>query len=127
MNRLKLSARNLLSRTLCGTLICVAAAVAHAAPGPAMVLPPLTQPASGEHHVGKVIWADLVTPDLDVAKRFYGALFGWSFRDVPGDGKYALVLKDDEPLAGMFQKAPPPGAVCGSERLALGRRGQRPG
>ncbi len=74
-----------------------------------MVLPPLTQPASGEHHVGKVVWADLVTPDLDGAKRFYGGLFGWTFRDVPGDRNYALALLDGEPVAGLFQKALPAG------------------
>jgi hypothetical protein len=51
-------------------------AAAHAALGTAVVLPPLTQPASGEHHVGKVVWTDLVTPDLEGAKRFYGGLFG---------------------------------------------------
>jgi predicted enzyme related to lactoylglutathione lyase len=109
MNRLKPSVRYLVRQSLCATLLCAAAAVVNAAPGPAVVLPPLTQPASGEHHVGKVIWADLVTPDLDAAKRFYGALFGWSFRDVPGDSKYSLVLLDDEPLGGIFQKALPPG------------------
>jgi predicted enzyme related to lactoylglutathione lyase len=80
-----------------------------AAPAAAVVLPALTQPASGEHHVGKVIWADLVTPDLETAKRFYGALFGWTFRDVPGDPNYSLVLLDGEPVAGLFQKALPPG------------------
>ena len=34
-------------------------------------LPPLVEPANAEHHVGKVIWADLATPDLAGAKRFY--------------------------------------------------------
>jgi predicted enzyme related to lactoylglutathione lyase len=109
MNRVKPSDRNLLRQGLCATLMYAAAAAAIAAPGPAVVLPALTQPPSGEHHVGKVIWADLVTPDLDAAKRFYGALFGWSFRDVPGDSKYTLVLSDDQPLGGIFQKAVPPG------------------
>jgi len=108
MNRSK-SARNLVRRGFCATLLCAAAAAVQAAPGAAVVLPALTQPASGEHHVGKVVWADLVTPDLDAARRFYGALFGWTFREVPGDPNYALVLLDGEPLAGLFQKALPPG------------------
>jgi predicted enzyme related to lactoylglutathione lyase len=81
------------------------AAVVHAAPGTSVVLPALTQPASGEHHVGKVVWADLLTPDVEGAKRFYGALFGWTFRDVPGDPNYSLALLNGEPLAGLFQKA----------------------
>ncbi len=45
-------------------------------------LPPLRAPATREHHPGKVIWADLVTPDLAGAKRFYGSLFGWTFTDI---------------------------------------------
>ena len=95
---------------LCALLLCYAAAPAavHAMDA-AVVLPALTQPASGEHHVGKVVWADLVTPDLDGAKRFYGGLFGWTFRDVPGDPNYALALLDGEPVAGMVHKARPTG------------------
>jgi predicted enzyme related to lactoylglutathione lyase len=85
-------------------LYAVGAAGASAAPGPGVVLPALTDPPSGEHHVGKVIWTDLVTPDLNDAKRFYGALFGWTFRDVQGDSHYALALLDDRPVAGLFQK-----------------------
>src|ERR1700684_2588935 len=75
---------------LCAALLAYAAAPAavHAAMDAAVVLPALTQPASGEHHVGKIVWADLVTPDIDGAKRFYGALFGWTFRDVPGGTNY---------------------------------------
>jgi predicted enzyme related to lactoylglutathione lyase len=68
-------------------------------------LPALTRQASAEHHTGKIIWADLVTPDPTAAKQFYGALFGWTFRDVPGDPNYTLALIDDEPVAGLFHKA----------------------
>jgi predicted enzyme related to lactoylglutathione lyase len=109
MNRSKRSARNLVRQGFYATLLYAAAAAVQAAPGAAVVLPALTQPASGEHHVGKVVWADLVTPDLDAARRFYGALFGWTFRDVPGDPNYTLALLDGEPLAGLFQKVLPPG------------------
>ncbi|HWZ62729.1 MAG TPA: VOC family protein [Steroidobacteraceae bacterium] len=80
-----------------------------AALGAALILPPLTQPASSEHHVGKVVWIDLVTPDLEGAKRFYGGLFSWTFRDVPGERNYAVALLNGEPVAGLFQKALPPG------------------
>ena len=68
-------------------------------------LPALTQPSSNEHHIGKVIWADLVTPDAERAKKFYGALFGWSFRDIPGDPNYTVALVFGEPVAGIYQKA----------------------
>jgi uncharacterized protein len=110
MNHSKRSARNLLRQGLCAALLYAAAITAvHAALGAAVVLPPLTQPASGQHHVGKVVWADLVTPDLEGAKRFYGGLFGWTFRGVPGDPNYVLALLDGEPVAGLFQKALPAG------------------
>ena len=111
MNHSKYSAGNLLRLGLCAALLYAAApaAVVHARVGTALILPPLTQPASDEHHVGKVIWADLVTPDLDGAKRFYGTLFGWSFRDVPGAPNYAVALLDGEPVAGLFLKALPAG------------------
>jgi hypothetical protein len=104
------SARNPVRQGLCAALLCAAAVgAAHAALDAAVVLPPLTQPASGEHHAGKVVWVDLVTPDLDGAKRFYGGLFGWTFRDVTGERNYALALLDGAAVAGMFQKALPAG------------------
>ncbi len=36
-------------------------------------LPALNSPPSAEHHPGKMVWADLVTPDLAAAEKFYGA------------------------------------------------------
>jgi predicted enzyme related to lactoylglutathione lyase len=66
-------------------------------------LPPLVEPASAERHVGKVIWVDLVTPDLDGAKKFYSGLFGWTFRDThAGRRDYAVAFLDGLPVAGLF-------------------------
>jgi uncharacterized protein len=73
-------------------------------------LPPLNTPASTEHHVGKMIWADLVTPDLAAAERFYGGLFGWTFRTIhTGSSDYAVALADGRPVGGLFQKPIPAG------------------
>jgi hypothetical protein len=91
--------RGLLYATL---LSAAAASAVHAETRAMVVLPAITGRASGEHHVGKVIWADLVTPDVDGAKRLYGGLFGWTFRDVPVDPNYTLVLMNDEPMAGIY-------------------------
>jgi predicted enzyme related to lactoylglutathione lyase len=105
MNQSTRFPRNPVPQLLCSVLMYAGgAAVVHAAPGTSVVLPALTQSASGEHHVGKVVWADLVTPDAEGAKRFYAALFGWTFRDVPGDPNYSLALLNDEPVGGVFQK-----------------------
>ena len=55
---------------LCAVLLLATGAAAiEVASAAGFELPPLAQPASAEHHVGKVIWVDLVTPDLDRAKR----------------------------------------------------------
>lgn len=73
-------------------------------------LPPLIDPPSGEHHEGKVVWADLVTPDVEAAKRFYGGLFGWTFRDLEGGPKdYTLALLQGAPVAGLVRRSEPPG------------------
>src|ERR1700733_1697087 len=73
-------------------------------------LPPLVQPASNEHHVGKVIWLELVTPNLAAAKQFYGGLFGWTFQDIHTPStSYALALLDGRPVCGLYQHVIPPG------------------
>lgn len=100
-------AQHLLSHGLCALLLyatCVATVMA--AP---FELPPLVQPASTEHHVGKVIWVELVTPDLAGAKAFYSGLFGWTFQDLHGDKTdYAVALLDGRPVGGLLQRAVPP-------------------
>jgi hypothetical protein len=69
-------------------------------------LPPLNSPPSSEHHVGKIVWADLVTPDLAAAERFYSGLFGWTFQPVhSGASDYALASMAGRPVGGLLQKA----------------------
>ena len=72
--------------------------------------PPLVDSAIAEHHVGKVIWVDLVTPDLAAAKVFYAGLFGWTFRDIhAGKGDYAVASLDGRPVGGLFHRPLPSG------------------
>jgi len=88
--------------------VCVLAPCARAAVP--LELPPLAGDGAAEHHVGKVIWADLVTPDLAAAEQFYGGLFGWTFRDVHvPDTEYAVAMEAGRPVAGIVQRAIPPG------------------
>jgi predicted enzyme related to lactoylglutathione lyase len=42
--------------------------------------------------VGKVVWNDLITEDIDAAQRFYGGLFGWTFEDAAGPGRDGYTL-----------------------------------
>jgi predicted enzyme related to lactoylglutathione lyase len=73
-------------------------------------LPALNTPSSAEHHAGKMVWADLVTPDLAAAEKFYGGLFGWTFQRIrAGSSDYAVAMLDGRPIGGMMQKPIPSG------------------
>jgi predicted enzyme related to lactoylglutathione lyase len=68
-------------------------------------LPALVDPPSQEHHTGKVVFVELVTPDLAAAKAFYGGLFGWSFKDTPLGSRaiYSQAYLGDQPVAGLVE------------------------
>jgi len=91
------------------------ATLAAAQPAPAattapLELPAIVEPASGEHHPGKVIFHELVTPDIGAAKQFYGRLLGWTFRDIAAEGTvYAEASLAARPVAGLVQRPLPPG------------------
>ena len=101
-------ARHFFRQWLLAVLLCVACAVpVMAAP---IQLPAIVEPASQEHHVGKVIFVELVTPDLAAAKKFYSGLFGWTFRDIQaGEIEYAQAFLDGRPVAGLIHKTVPAG------------------
>jgi uncharacterized protein len=68
-------------------------------------LPALVAPPSNEHHVGKVAFVELVTPDLAAAKQFYAKLFGWTFTDLSnGTTQYSEASLDGHPVAGLIHK-----------------------
>lgn len=53
---------------------------------------------------GKVIWNDLITDDLDAARNFYGALFGWTFEHSSGKGgRYVLARAGKVYVAGIVE------------------------
>jgi hypothetical protein len=106
-------ARNGIGRRLfTNGMLAALLALAGAAPALAasLQLPALVEPASQEHHLGKMVLLELVTPDLAATKRFYGALFGWTFRDIAGGAtEYAEASLDGRPVAGLLQRPLPPG------------------
>src|SRR6266480_6368860 len=56
---------------------------------------------------GEPCWADVTTPDLDAATRFYGAVFGWTFQDTgPEFGNYTMALKNDKTVAALTPPMP---------------------
>jgi uncharacterized protein len=87
---------------LLGACLAVAASAVVAVPQ----VPALNSPASDEHHVGKVTFCELVTPDLAAAERFYGGLFGWTFS---GTGDYAQASLGGQAVAGVVQRPFPAG------------------
>lgn len=64
----------------------------------------LTNKAAVPRLSGKFIWAELVTDNVALTRSFYGALFGWTFRN---HGDYVLVSNKGIPLAGMIQRQRP--------------------
>ena len=65
--------------------VVVLAATACSASTSRVDLTPVSPSPTGVHHVGQIVWYDLVTDDVEAAKGFYGSLFGWQFEDVQGD------------------------------------------
>lgn len=66
------------------------------------------------YHQGVPCWVDLVTPDVDSARSFYGELFGWSYdgRAMQGDGgemTYYMAMLGERNAAGLMQQAPEAG------------------
>jgi len=99
--------RLLLTLVLSGSGV-FAGAMPLRADSPAM--PPLVSPASPDHHPGKPIFLQLVTPDLDTAKLFYGTLFGWKFRNARADAlDIAVASVDGQPIASLVHRDFPNG------------------
>jgi predicted enzyme related to lactoylglutathione lyase len=56
---------------------------------------------------GTPCWADVMVDDLGAARHFYGALFGWTFEDLPAEaGGYVMAHKDGHLVAGAMAKNP---------------------
>lgn len=39
---------------------------------------------------GRIVWHDMMTPDVDASKQFYGAVFGWTYEPMPGPKRYEI-------------------------------------
>ena len=70
-----------------------------------LVLTPVTDTPTGIHHQGKFVWNDLLTDDVEIAREFYGQLFGWTFMQM---GRYTVVQSEGRNIGGMAElKADP--------------------
>ena len=70
---------------------------------------------------GTPAWVDLGTSDLDGAKRFYGALFGWDAQvaDDPQAGGYVMFMLGGEAAAGAMKTMSPEQPVAWSTYVAV--------
>jgi predicted enzyme related to lactoylglutathione lyase len=85
-------------------------AVVHAAEPPELPkLPPLTEPATDRYISGKFIWADYFTSNVEAARIFYAALFGWDWKQISGEreSRYGMFYQNGEPVAGIAYHAAP--------------------
>lgn len=60
---------------------------------------------------GAVSWNELMTTDVDGAKKFYSDLFGWKFEDMPTEEMiYSVVQTNEDGIGGIMpmpKEAPP--------------------
>ena len=57
--------------------------------------------------LGAPIWIDLMSSDVEGARRFYGAVFGWTFETAgPEYGGYITASKDGRLVAGLMRNDP---------------------
>jgi uncharacterized protein len=97
---------------LAALLVAPLTALLLAVPGGCVSTPGIDTSAMSFSHeplVGKVVWDDLITQDLDVARRFYGQLFGWTFEETtaPGGQRYLLARSGRIFVAGMVAVSSP--------------------
>jgi predicted enzyme related to lactoylglutathione lyase len=57
---------------------------------------------------GHFHWNELMTRDLEKAKKFYGSTIGWTFEGMPmPTGTYWVAMMGDAPVGGLFPIAGP--------------------
>ena len=82
-------------------------AVAGCATPGSPVLTPVADAPTGTYRPGSFVWHDLLTPDVDAARTFYGALFGWTFAQ---HGRYVEIRNGGRKIGGIVQVEPGDGA-----------------
>jgi predicted enzyme related to lactoylglutathione lyase len=69
-----------------------------------VIVPRLTPEPTNMHLVGKFVWFDLFTNDLQTASHFYEELFGWSFHPAESGRKIVdTITREGIPIANAIQ------------------------
>lgn len=67
-------------------------------------MPGISKKPTHTHRYNQVVWHDLITPDVQEAKTFYGSVFGWTFKDFKVGGKnYVIISHQDQYIGGMIE------------------------
>lgn len=65
-----------------------------------IIVPKITSEPTHQRLIGKFVWFDLFTHDLQSTSQFYESLFGWSFKETSSKGKTVkTILRDGVPIA----------------------------
>jgi predicted enzyme related to lactoylglutathione lyase len=65
-----------------------------------IIVPKITSEPTHQRLIGKFVWFDLFTHDLQSTSLFYESLFGWSFKETSSTGKIVkTILRDGVPIA----------------------------
>jgi predicted enzyme related to lactoylglutathione lyase len=84
-------------------LVLITAAGTSACTQPLRV-PPVAPEPTHVWRTGAFVWNDLLTPDVESAKAFYGGLFGWDFRDTgSGTRQYTVIRHEGHTIGGILR------------------------
>ena len=98
----------------------VVAAVSLACTATQFSIPPVAQSIDGSRLPGKVIWHDLLSDTPEQTRAFYGGLFGWEFRALPGGNiNYEVIYHRGEAIGGMVDQNRLPTAADISQWVAV--------
>ena len=93
-------------------LILFLGLVMHACSKGQIIVPKVTPEPTDLRLVGKFVWYDLFTNDLQSTSRFYGELFGWSFSDTASKERLVkTIARDGVPIANAILIDPEKGNV----------------
>ncbi|MGH8497563.1 MAG: VOC family protein, partial [Methylococcales bacterium] len=64
-------------------------------------IPPVSRIPTHRHDIGRFVWHDLLTSDIEAAQKFYGSLFNWRF-EASEDSDYLVILNHSRPIGGII-------------------------
>lgn len=83
-------------------LFVVALLVSGCSYTPKPQLPSISPDADGQYQVGKFVWFDLITEDIQSVRAFYSDLFGWEITPSPEVPDYLLINLSGQQIGGIL-------------------------